>query len=142
MELGPDRRSGILSPLNGNSSLGIWRHSKVAGLGLLFAFGGLAASCASSPPPSPSFALPMASAKPPSVASAPPAPCAAEYSALLDLAELARRYGPSAGVFLDPLGDMFEQLDECLTAARDGARPASAGILEISTSPEAVAKTR
>jgi hypothetical protein len=97
-------------------------------LGLMLAISGLAAACAS-PPPAPPVAMPGA----PTLASAPPAPCAEEYRALLDLADLARRYGPSSGIFLDPLGDMFEQLDQCLSAAQDEARPARANLLEISS---------
>jgi hypothetical protein len=47
--------------------------------------------------------------------------CKVEYAAVLDLADVARRYGPSAGVFLDALGDLFDQLQECLDHARTRA---------------------
>lgn len=69
------------------------------------------ASCSMPPPPTPLMPPPSPSAP---VVGLPPA-CALQYNALLDLADLARRYGPSAGMFLDPLGDMFDQLDHCLS---------------------------
>jgi hypothetical protein len=43
-----------------------------------------------------------------------PGDCTVEYAAVLDLAAIARRYGQSAAVFLDALGDLFDQLQECL----------------------------
>ena len=87
---------------------------QLACLGLLLAVSGLIASCAAQSPEPP----PRTEKTPASSALGPPAPCMTEYRALLDLADLARRYGPSAGVFLDPLGDMFGQLDDCLAAAQ------------------------
>lgn len=105
-----------------------WRGGEFSGLGLLLAIGGLASACALGPPGPPRA---PAAAKASAFASAPPAPCAAEYSALLDLAELARRYGPSAGIFLEPLGDMFDQLDQCLMAAQGEAWPLHANVVEI-----------
>jgi hypothetical protein len=99
----------------------------VARLGLVLATGALAGACAE-----PQAAAPAPMAPAPTVASAPPGPCATEYNALLDLADLARRYGPSAGLFLDPLGDMFDKLDQCMSAAQDAAQPARASLLEIS----------
>jgi hypothetical protein len=48
-------------------------------------------------------------------------PCAAEYRALLDLARLAQQYGTSTTIFLGPLGDMFDRLDEWLSATGDDA---------------------
>ncbi len=42
--------------------------------------------------------------------------CTAEYTAVLDLAALARSYGAGAGLFMDALATQFDQLDQCLTA--------------------------
>lgn len=102
--------------------------TKSAAFDLLPAISGLAASCA--PPP----ASPVATEKAPaSLTFAPPAACAAEYRALLDVADLARRYGQSAGIFSDPLGDMFDERDQCLTAARGDAWPPNASLTPIRT---------
>lgn len=98
------------------------RIGRIAGFGLLLGIGALTASCTSSSSQSPAA---------PVIASAPAAPCAAEYNALLDMAELARRYGPAAGMFLDPLGDMFDQLNQCLETAQE-ASPGGNDIEEIS----------
>jgi hypothetical protein len=56
-----------------------------------------------------------------------PAQCTVTYAALLDLAELARRYGKLSGVFLNALGDLTGQLDDCLSD-RQGARQEGAPI--------------
>ena len=102
---------------------------QLARLGLLLAASGLIASCtAQSPEPPPRTEKTLASS-----ALGPPAPCMTEYRALLDLADLARRYGPSAGVFLDPLGDMFGQLDDCLAAAQGEGSWLGADMVKIGT---------
>jgi hypothetical protein len=91
------------------------RCCRSATLLLSLAGAGLIASCASSP------SLPsMADRQAAMAAAAPDFPCAAEYRALLDLAALARQYGTSTQIFLDPLGEMFNQLDDCLSAENDG----------------------
>ena len=84
-----------------------------SGLRRHLAFIGLAGLIGSCTIPAPSTS--MASAKLPDPP--PPGPCVAEYSALLDLADLARRYGSSAGIFLHPIGDVVDQLDACLAAS-------------------------
>ncbi|CAB3783616.1 hypothetical protein LMG28688_01683 [Paraburkholderia caffeinitolerans] len=43
-----------------------------------------------------------------------PPQCTPTYAGLLDLALLARRYGRSSGIFIDALGNMADQLGECL----------------------------
>lgn len=75
-----------------------------------------------SPPPAP---VPVTDTPPPN------ASCVAEYSALLDLAELARRYGHSGGVFLDPLGEMFDQLDQCLEFRRNAVMQPLANAIRV-----------
>lgn len=78
---------------------------------LLVGIGGTTVAFAAPP-----RAVSSASAEPGTVALALPVPCDAEYRALLDMANLARRYGPAARIFLDPLGDMFDRLGERLSA--------------------------
>jgi hypothetical protein len=53
------------------------------------------------------------------------------YSAFLDLANLARRYGASAGVFVDALGDMMDQLQECISASTETGGHSREGLLGI-----------
>ena len=102
---------------------------QLARLGLLLAVSGLIASCTAQSPEPP----PRTEKTPASSTRGPPAPCMTEYRALLDLADLARRYGPSAGVFLDPLGDMFGQLDDCLAAAQGEGSWLGADMVKIGT---------
>jgi hypothetical protein len=93
------------------------RSRRPAALVLCLAVAGVTAACASSPPVPPVAARQSASS-----AAASRFPCAAEYRALLDLARLAQQYGTSTTIFLGPLGDMFDQLDDCLSATdNDGA---------------------
>jgi hypothetical protein len=110
---------------------------KFIGPGLMLAVMGLVAGCTS---PSPVTRTPVAQA---SIAqtvtplgSASPSPCAVEYRAFLDLAALARTYGRSAEVFLDPLGDMVDHLDQCFAAAEGPQRPHQSKLLQISTQAE------
>ena len=58
-------------------------------------------------------------------------PCETEYRAFLDLADLARHYGASSGIFLDPLGDMFEELDDYLSATGGTITPSERRLLAI-----------
>jgi hypothetical protein len=60
-----------------------------------------------------------------------PRKCVAQYNALLDLASLARSYGPSSGIFLDALGQMADELDECLS---EGGGQRSEGLYRMSDS--------
>jgi hypothetical protein len=115
------------TPAKHGSAVRWWR--RAPRLGLLSAVAGLAAACAQPPPPADTA---TAAPKPPLRASTPAGPCVEEYSALLDLADLARSYGKSSGVFFDPLGDLFDELDQCLSAAQGAAQPARANLLEIS----------
>lgn len=46
-----------------------------------------------------------------------PAQCVVSYAALLDLADLATRYGHASSVFLDALGNLSDKLSDCLTQA-------------------------
>jgi hypothetical protein len=99
----------------------------------VFVVCGTIAACGTEPSPGPRVAPPLTAFAAPEVAAAPRGPCAVEYKALLDLAVLARNYGPSAGVFLDPLGDMFDQLDRCLSATEGAEAASQAGIVRIGT---------
>jgi hypothetical protein len=60
-----------------------------------------------------------------------PRKCVAQYSALLDLASLARSYGPSSGIFIDALGQMADALDECLS---EGGGESREGLYRMSDS--------
>jgi hypothetical protein len=73
------------------------------------------AACADGPPPAGPAMLGR-----PVVAAGEPPPCAMEYTALLDLATLARSYGPNAGLFMDALGELVDQLDQCMGARGRG----------------------
>lgn len=93
-------------------------------LGLLLVAGGLLVACTSVPVNS---VVPAMSLTPPPSDSQ--GHCVVEYSALLDLADLARRYGQSAGIFLDAIGDMVDQLDACLSGS--GGINREIGVLKI-----------
>lgn len=66
---------------------------------------------------------------PPPIAAAPfptedlPAQCVVSYAALLDLADLAKRYGHASSVFLDALGNLSDKLSDCLAQADDPHAP-------------------
>ncbi|MEQ5842902.1 hypothetical protein N0A02_25940 [Paraburkholderia acidicola] len=77
------------------------------------------AGCVATVPPPPS---PPIDAVPFATAELPPQ-CVVSYVALLDLAELARRYGRASSVFLDALGDLSDQLNNCLKQADDARTP-------------------
>ena len=47
-----------------------------------------------------------------------PAACAYAYGALLDAATLARSYGRASSLFVDAIGQLTWQLDDCLSQAR------------------------
>ncbi|MBW5288154.1 hypothetical protein [Burkholderia gladioli] len=47
-----------------------------------------------------------------------PPECVARYAALLDLAQLAHRYGPDASTFVNAIGELARSLDECLSETR------------------------
>jgi hypothetical protein len=65
-------------------------------------------------------AAPGAQAEPPSPPAAAELPprCAANYAALLDLAELAREYGKSSVSFVNAIDSVAGQLDDCLYDAQ------------------------
>ncbi|WP_186075387.1 hypothetical protein [Burkholderia gladioli] len=44
-----------------------------------------------------------------------PPECVTRYAALLDLAQLAHRYGPDASTFVNAIGELARSLDECLS---------------------------
>ncbi|MGN4111292.1 hypothetical protein ACS0X5_18800 [Burkholderia gladioli] len=44
-----------------------------------------------------------------------PPECVARYAALLDLAQLAHRYGSDASIFVNAIGELARSLDECLS---------------------------
>jgi hypothetical protein len=143
MEFGPHRRPAIISMLLGSAAFrayprhvdrGVRSLRKFIGPGLMLAVMGLVAAC-TSPLPAPPTPVAQASLAqtPTPQGSASPTLCALEYRAFLDLADLARRYGRSAEVFLDPLGDMVDQLDQCLAAAQGSQRLLQTKRLEIST---------
>ncbi|MDN7755037.1 hypothetical protein [Burkholderia gladioli] len=50
-----------------------------------------------------------------------PPECVTRYAALLDLAQLAHRYGPDASTFVNAIGELARSLDDCLS----GVHPAS-----------------
>ncbi|BCQ57994.1 hypothetical protein [Burkholderia gladioli] len=50
-----------------------------------------------------------------------PPECVVRYAALLDLAQLAYRYGPDASTFVNAIGELARSLDDCLS----GVHPAS-----------------
>jgi hypothetical protein len=103
MEFGPHRRPAIISMLLGGAAFRVYpRHvdrgvrsrRKFIGPGLMLAVMGLVAAC-TSPLPAPPTPVAQASLAqtPTPQGSAYPTPCGLEYGALLDLADLARRYG-------------------------------------------------
>jgi hypothetical protein len=88
---------------------------------LAVAFAALAAatiSVANATPATP--ATPAVSAEPPAPPAAAELPprCAANYAALLDLAELAREYGKSSVSFVNAIDSVAGQLDDCLYDAQ------------------------
>ncbi|WP_186029423.1 hypothetical protein [Burkholderia gladioli] len=53
-----------------------------------------------------------------------PPECVARYAALLDLAQLAHRYGSDASTFVNAIGELARSLDDCLSGVHPAA-PAS-----------------
>jgi len=102
MTPGDSRRHGSLRKLTGLATL-------VAALTLMVA---LAARVGSGTDAFP-VAIP-ATQRMPGAAGLPPQ-CALKYAAVLDLAELARGYGKSSGVYRHAFGDVSGQMDACRT---------------------------
>ncbi|QCP53512.1 hypothetical protein FAZ95_31210 [Trinickia violacea] len=104
------------SPRPGGTALWVFLLRKFAFLvPLIVAFAALAAATISV-----ANAAPPANAEPPapSAESELPPRCAANYAALLDLAELAREYGKSSVSFVHAIDSVAGQLDDCLYDAQ------------------------
>jgi len=82
---------------------------------LIVAFAALAAATVSVANAAPSANI--AQPAPPAAPELPPR-CAANYAALLDLAELAREYGKSSVNFVNAIDSVAGQLDDCLYDAQ------------------------
>ncbi|WP_449182342.1 hypothetical protein [Trinickia sp. YCB016] len=110
-------QSQTTSPRPGGTALWVFLLRKFAFLvPLIVAFAALAAATVSV-----ANAAPSADAEQPapSAESQLPPRCAANYAALLDLAELAREYGKSSVSFVHAIDSVAGQLDDCLYDAQD-----------------------
>ena len=122
----PNREQGqMTSPRPGGTALWVLLLRKFAFLvPLIVAFAALAAATVSVANAAPSTDADQAA---PSAESQLPPRCAANYAALLDLAELAREYGKSSVSFVHAIDSVAGQLDDCLYDAQgEGPEQSSA----------------
>lgn len=102
MTPGDSRRTGFLRKLTGLATL-------AAALALMVALAARVGGDTDALP------VPIPAAQPTPGAAGSPPQCALKYAAVLDLAELARGYGKSSGVYRHAFGNVSGQMDACRT---------------------------